>query len=466
MVEKIVMALVIPFGLLCLIRPFYLLYLLPTIMVLGFAPSVSYEKTPLLRIGSINLFITDYLILILLFLLTVMVAKNLFFKRHLLEGLIEGRINKLVLLFFLWSIFIGFLSYGKGFALQNILRNLSTEALMFIAVLVPTIPDIELKKEKFFRYSIFLGLLLVLFSLWKYFTHDVEFTSSGTRRTLLGNTVVIFMLPICYMLFYSRYYRLHRMLACTMIAFLAIGIALTGHRSGFVTLAFVLFFYFTTRDFKMLEYIWVPTAGIAMVILTVLIASMLQITPGKSLAGDMLLRIGDTLNLENKTTVERLSKWDDSLEITRRYPLLGLGRFPVHTDSITEDSNLKLKESFADFNRATHNMFAEQLANTGLLGLSVMIFFLYGIFRQFKNLPARDRRYADFLKTYLWSLLVFSQFNTSFTDPLGKIFFFIVLGFFNARLLQEQTGIQPVHSAPVFYRNFLKTPGEAHRSNG
>ncbi|MEN8134276.1 MAG: O-antigen ligase family protein [Thermodesulfobacteriota bacterium] len=448
MLENIIIVLLIPLGLLCLVKPFLLLYLLTTVMVFKFAPSVSYyETTPIIKIGSINLFSTDYLILILFFLLMIFMAKNLISKRPLLGKLMEGQVSKLVSVLFLWSIFIGILSYGKGFALQNVLRNISTEALMFIAILLPTIPEVDKKKERFFKYSVLLGLLLVGFSLWKYFiSHDVELTSSGTMRTLLGNTVIIFMLPICYLLFYSRYYRQHKLLSCTIIALLTIGITLTGHRSGLITLAFVILLYFTTKDFNIVDYLWIPTAGITMVLLVVLISSMLSITPGKTLLGDMVLRAGDTLNLENKTTMERLSKWDDSLEITKRYPLLGLGRFPVHTDSIADDSNQNLKDSFTDFNRATHNMFAEQLANTGLLGLSVMAFFIYGVLMQFKKISAMDHRYADFLKVYFLSFLVFSQFNTSFSDPLGKIFLFIMLGFLNVQQMKE-SGSLPAFSS-------------------
>jgi hypothetical protein len=447
MVENIIMALIVPLGLACLVKPFFLPYLLTTLMVLGFAPTVSYETTPIMKIGSINLFAIDYLILILFLLLMIFMAKNLIFKRHLLGKLMASRISKLVVALFLWSLFIGFLSYGKGFELQNVMRKISGEALMFMAILIPTIPDADLKKERFFRYSIFLGLLLVGFSLWKYFvSHDVEITSSGTIRTLLGNTVVIFMLPICYILFYSRHYQQHKLAAYTVIALLTIGIALTGHRSGMITLAFVILMYLMANNFKIQNYLWITSAGLTVLILVVLIGTMFRIQPGQSLLGDMVLRTSDTFNLENETTVERLSKWDDSLEISKKYPLLGLGRFPVHTDSIADDANLGLKYSFADLNKATHNMFAEQLANTGLLGLSIMLIFIYGVFRQFKNISTLDPRYADFLKVYFLSFLVFSQFNTAFSDPLGKIFLFIMLGFLNVQKLKE-SGALPAFSS-------------------
>lgn len=447
MVENIIMALIVPLGLVCLVKPFFLPYLLTTLMVLGFAPSVSYETTPILKIGSINLFAIDYLILILFLLLLIFMAKNLIFKRHLLGKLMASRISKLVVALFLWSLFIGFLSYGKGFELQNVMRKISGEALMFMAILIPTIPDADLKKERFFRYSIFLGLLLVGFSLWKYFvSHDVEITSSGTIRTLLGNTVVIFMLPICYILFYSRHYQQHKLAAYTVIGLLTIGIALTGHRSGMITLAFVILMYLMANNFKIQNYLWFTSASLTVLILVVLIGTMFRIQAGQSLLGDMVLRTSDTFNLENETTVERLSNWQYSLEILKRQPFLGLGHFPVHADSEADNSHLKLESSFTDFNKITHNMFAEQIANTGLLGLSLMLIFIYGVFRQLQNIYALDHEYADFLKVYILSFLVFSQFNTSFSDLLGKTFLFIMLGFLNVQKLKE-SGALPALSA-------------------
>ena len=335
MLENIVFALLIPLGLVCLARPFLIVYLFTTLMVVQFAPSADFEHTPMIKIGSINIFAFDYLTIILFVLLMIIVAKNLIHKRNLFHKLIEGQISKLVFALFLWSIFIGFLSYTKGFALQNVLRHISSESLMFIAVLIPTIPGVDFKKERFLKYSIALGLLLVGFALWKYLiSHDVEITSSGTTRTLLGNSVVIFMLPICYMLFYSSTFRQYKLLSYSIIAMLTIGIILAGHRSGLITLAFVFLLYFLENDFNLLKYLWVPTSCITILLLVVLISPALQLSAGKSLLGDLVLRAGDTFNLENKTTDERLSKWGYSLEIAKQHPLLGLGRFPVHTDSI------------------------------------------------------------------------------------------------------------------------------------
>ena len=438
MLENIVFAFLIPLGLVCLVRPFLILYLFATLMVVQFAPTADFDNTPLLKIGSMNIFANDYLTIIMFLLLMTIVVKNLLYKRNLFHNLIDDQVNKLVFALFGWSIIIGFLSYSKGFALQNVLRHISSESLMFIAVLIPTISEVDAKKERFFKYTIALGLLLVGFALWKYLiSHDIEITSSGTARTLLGNSVVIFMLPICYILFYSRLFQQRKLPSCAIIAMLAIGITLAGHRSGLITLAFVILLYFLANDFDLLKYLWVPTSCMAVLVLIVMIAPLLNLSPGQTILGDMVLRAGDTFNLDNKTTAERLSKWDYSLEIVKQRPLLGLGRFPVHTDSIADDSNLKLKSSFADFNKATHNMFAEQLANTGLVGVTVLGIFILLVLRQFSGLSLSNPRYAAFLKSYVLAFLVFCQFNTSFSDPLGKIFLFTVLGFINAQKLKN-----------------------------
>ncbi len=447
MYADIISLILIPLGIVCLFRPFLLLYLFTALTVLSLSPGppeLGDGPDPILRLGSINLFATDYLTLILLFLLIIFIAKNLMFKQYLLGKLVGSEITKIIIALFFWNIFIGIISYSKGFELQNVIRKIAVEALMFIAILMPTIPGADEKKEKFFKYTITLGLILVIFSLWKYFiTHEIELTSSGTLRTLLGNSVVIFTLPICYMLFYSKYFRQHELISYSIIILFAIGIALTGHRSGFIALAFILLMNFFRNDFDYVKNLWIPTACATIIISIFFIASHSDITPGKTFVGDMVVRANDTFNLENKTTQERLSKWAYSIEIIKKYPLLGLGIFPVHTDSIDEDSNLKLKESFSDLNKATHNIFTEVLINTGLLGLSIIIGFFYVVFKQLKNISADDKHYANFLKTYVLSFLIFSQLNTSFSDPSVKIFFFIMLGFLNVQIMKKD-GSLPV----------------------
>jgi hypothetical protein len=357
-------------------------------------------------------------------------------KRQSISKSFTSPITKVVVAMFLWNIFIGILSYLKGFDLQNVLRQLSRESLMFIAILVPQIEDIDIKKEHFFKYLSILCVILVMFIMWRLgVTHEVQLTSSGTLRGISGNAVPIFMIPMCCILFYSNYRSKHKLFSCAIIALLTIGIISAGHRSGLVALLFIIVMrYFFSEHYK-LDILFVPSFAVALLMTAMLILPMIHITAGKSFLGDLVLRFNDTFNFENSTTQERLSKWKYSVEIMKESPLLGLGRFPVYTLSLGE-SNTNL-ESFVELNRPVHNIFAKKLLHEGLWGLSIISIFFYIIFKQLKKISPLDKRYARFLLVYILSFTLFSMFNTTFSNASGRTCFFIMIGFLNAEVLKN-----------------------------
>lgn len=183
-------------GILALLRPVLLLYLLCALQVVTYIPVISQYNATLLifRVGSINVFAQDYLICILGILLLCTSIYNYSKNRSFFKSLFKSPITIAILLLFTWEIFIGYLSYQKGFSVQNVMRRFSVESLMFVALLMPQIKDIEVSKYRFFKYMVILSVVLVALAFLRYaVTNEVEYTSSMTRRTILGNTVVIFL---------------------------------------------------------------------------------------------------------------------------------------------------------------------------------------------------------------------------------------------------------------------------------
>jgi len=407
--DVILSAIFLPLGILCLFRPIFLLYLFAILPVLRFLPATSLT---ILSFGSINIYVYDYLILIMALLLIY----YLLFKRQPGNRLFASPITKVIVLVFIWDIFIGILSFLKGFNLANVLRYLSMDSVMFIAILIPQIEDINIKKERFFKFGIIIGVVFTFFGIWRYFvSYAIEATSSGTARTLLGNDVVIILFPICYILFYSDFFRKHKMLSLGTISLLSIGINFAGHRSGWLALIFVLIMWYFYSEYKM-KISWIPSVGIALLLTFILILPTHRIIPGRSMVGDFVVRISDTINLEDENTQERLAKWKYSFEIFKKRPLLGLGRYPVQTLS-------------------TDNIFARKLLHQGILGLTVLVILFYVIFKQFKNSSFKNHRYKRFLRVYILAFILFSTFNTSFSDPLSRVFFFFSLGFLNTEIV-------------------------------
>ncbi len=436
-------------GIIGLFRPALLIYALVGLPVLWCAPylNAAVAGITVLKIGSITIYDLDYLFGLLILAIFFIFFQNFFLNRKSFYKYIASPISKIVTFFFIWKIFIGILSYIQGFHFENILRKLSSEALLSIAIFLPMIKTIRMEKEKFFDYVIFLCILMTIFAFFKFFiSREIEYTSSGTVRTLLGNNVVLYMMPVCYLLFYKQRDFNSKILFWSLIVFLLLGINFTGHRSGWITFAFALVLYFLSSEFSLKDYIWIPLLGLSTILfISFFVVSNLKLEANKSIIQDMLIRISDTVDIENHTTQARLSRWVDSYEAFLEKPLIGYGRLPIYTKSLSENS--KLENSFSEFDLPPHNLFADAIAHEGILGFSAIVIFLMVIFIQIIYLKQYFPEYSTFISVYILSFLLFSFFNTTFSAPSGKLYLAVILGFLNAESIEVRihTQIHPVY---------------------
>lgn len=413
----------IPLGILCLFRPMLLLYLFVTVPALAYIPKAlgDFQEIKLLQLGSLSIYIIDYLVLImaLIFIKTLISRKNQFFL------VFSSPIAKIIVFYFAWELFIGLLSFMKGFSLQNIMRRFSGESLVFLAVLVPLIDDIDRKKEKFLIFSIFLATSVVIFSLLKYgIFHEYQLTSSETYRTLASSAVTIIIFPLCYVLFHEKPFKRHQIFFSIFIGLSILGIHFAGHRSGWIVLFFVLSAWYFLNEQK-IKLSWVPLWACSGFIGIVLCALFVGIQP-KTLTGDFLIRIYDTVDIHNQTTQERLSKWGYSVSVISQNPLLGLGRFPVYSSQSTDQN--PLARLFPELNRAPHNLIANKAVHEGVLGVLILVLFLYFIFRKRPPDDGQNKNYLRFLKIFMAAFIIYSMFNTSFSNISERQYFFIALG--------------------------------------
>lgn len=438
-IELIIALSFVALGVISLIHPFHIIFLLTAYPVLSFLPSLSKEEGQfkIIQIGSLNIYVSDYLILLLFMIALIVAVKTYLQGEKKIKTILLSPISKIAFFLFLWNIFIGILSVLKGYQVQNVIRLLSSEFAVVIVVLIPLLNNIETKKDYFFNYSVFLGVILAVFGAVRYFiTHEIELTSSGTIRTLLGYTINIFILPLCYILFYGKYWHRHKILSFFIILILALGISFAGHRSGWLVLFFILTIYFFSSNFDKIKYLWIPLFAISIVLSAVLISPFGGKTPGDSILSDIFIRVKDTFDLNNKTTRERISKWSLSLDIVKEKPILGLGRLPVSTASIESKTNRHLKY-FSEFDKDAHNLFATKIAHEGVIGLIVLLTCLFLIFYNIKNLKYREDFYGTFIKSYLLAFILLSMFNATFDNMSCKIYFYIILGFLNSAIIVE-----------------------------
>lgn len=432
-IENFISGIYFLLGVVCLFRPVLFLYLFISIPLLELVPIAIADtyNLKLFTAGSINIFVQDYLIFLMAFYFLILMIMN---KKKLFSSL-QSPLSKIAIIFFIWEIFICFLSYEKGFEFQNILRNLSVESLLFLLILVPLIGPSHEQKEKFFRFSILMGAIVIIFALLKYAVfHEMALTSSETRRTLAGNAVLILIFPLCYALFYSDFWRRHGFLSLFLVLSVAVGIHFAGHRSGWIVFAFIVGVWFILHEGK-IDFIWVPLWSLALILMLIMSSFTMKVKPG-TLYGDFMVRIYDTFNMENKTTQERLSKWKYSIAALEENPLLGLGRFPIYTSNVGEE-NKAMTEIFSQLNQAPHNIIAEKAVHEGLLGLGMLTIFFIVVFRQLQKSSHNNRRYFDFFRIFVIAFIIFSFFNTSFSDATGRIFLFILLGLLNMEIIEK-----------------------------
>lgn len=425
----IILDILILVGIAGLFRPILLIFLFAALPVVEAIPTIDMAQNQfkILTLGTLDLYYVDFLILMMAITLGVYLFKRIVSKEPI--ELLTDNIAKAVFAIFIWEAFIGILSYSKGFALQNILRQLANEAIGFVAIVV-LLAGSGKKRDVFFKALLLNGLVLVAFAAVRYFvTNEVELTSSGTIRTIHGKSVLVLLLPICYLLYHKR--KIFNSSALTIICLLILvsGIGFAGHRSGWIALLFVLSGYVAVNRRRMMAYLWAPMLCLCVVLTVVLILPPSKVSGGKSLVSDSVLRIYDTFDPKNATTQERVSKWMQSLEVLAEKPLLGLGRYPVYTQFIDE-SNLKL-EKFDELNLATHNLFMTKIIHEGLLGFLVLAGFFFYVFRKTKLTDSSNTHYR-FLRYYLYAFVIFSLFNETFSEPSIKGYFFFALGFLNA----------------------------------
>jgi O-Antigen ligase len=436
--------LIIISGIFCLHRPIILLYLFTALPVLSYLPIISeYNKSlRLVRIGSINIYAQDYLVIITIILIVSFSIYYLFTNKKFVFILYASPITKIVIFLLIWEFIIGIISYIKGFELQNVLRSLSVDSLMIISIFIPFIKKFDISKELFFKYTIFLGYLLFFLAFWRFaVTKEYELTSSMTRRTILGNTVVIFLFPLCYTLFYKKNYKKNIFISFTTVLLLFLGINFSGHRSGYLAFLFVIGIWMSKKNYFNKDLIWIPIIGFVslfflFILLPLNLNNLNQINHKQNFFNDILIRYLDTFNLENKTTVERISKWQYSIEIAKNRPLFGLARIPYYTGVVSDKDN-KVMNNFSELDRAPHNIIFNKVIHQGIVGLIIFALFILVIIIQINRISFYNPNFELFLKSYVYSFILFSMFNTTLSNPVGLTYFSITLGLLNYLIINN-----------------------------
>lgn len=161
-----------------------------------------------------------------------------------------------------------------------------------------------------------------------------------------------------------------RLLYFTAIALMGVALLLSGSRGGFIAfLAEIIFLIILTTETKSYNQI-----TLKVVLTIVLVASV--IAGSFFVGGDSsLTRLAETAASENFST-DRTQIWSVTLEVIKNNPLFGagIGAFGVAYTKYDTNSGLERVEQ-------AHNDYLQVLADAGLVGLIIGVFFLFLLFK-------------------------------------------------------------------------------------
>ena len=161
-----------------------------------------------------------------------------------------------------------------------------------------------------------------------------------------------------------------RLLYITAIALMGIALILSGSRGGLVSLVAAIFFLvILTTKTKSSGQLWLKIGLAVLLISTLVIGSVL--IGGES----SLTRFAETANSQDFST-SRTHIWSVTLQIIlNNLPFgTGLGAFGVAYTSYDSLDGLARVEQ-------AHNDYLEVLANAGIVGLAIGLFFVFSLFR-------------------------------------------------------------------------------------
>lgn len=433
MAEAIIGYLIVFLGIVSIFRPVILLYLFASVPIISMALTVSQYDTDfkILKVGSVNIYATDFLLIIMCVVFLLVIIKRIVLKTEPLAQMLEGPITMAICIFMIWQIIIGIISYtAKGFFIQNVLRQLSIEFMMFLAVFIPLIISNDKQKKSFCDFITIMCVFLVIVAAWRYFvSHNISMTSSETIRSISGNAVCIFAFSLCYSLFRQDSTKGRFIVSISIPALMIFGLVMAGHRSGLIVLLFILFAWYIAKK-RGIKYFFLPLWGSAFFLIVLILPNMINMSLEKNFFVDIVKRFDDTFDLNNKTTVDRLDIWKYSVDILREKPIAGVASFPTYLKSHSgKDTNSPISQTQLDI--PPHNMFVEKIIHEGIVGLGVLIYLLFIVFREIGKCFRFKHGHSLFYLIYLLSFLIFSSFNTTFSNTTGKTFLFIVIGFLN-----------------------------------
>ncbi len=383
-----------------------------------------------ISLGPVNIYTQD---LILFFFCSI--AGCLIFKRLITKNKIFNapeNANILMIFVFLYILMhVAFILAGlfQGVPPQSTVRRF----LAFSGCLYFFFPLLFLRDpEQIRNLLIFLVVMVVIYLAFrlKIFLgsarYQLDITSSGTVRFGSAGMPLI-AISLFTMLIWRKKIGFY-VLSAIPVAVLI----LAGHRSIYLALLIALMFVFILTKEVTKFVLFVYLGGFA--VLFTLLA--LEIFTSHSFIGDTISRSSDTFNLENPTSIGRMTKIKDNFYIFTKKPIVGIGYnhemlpalFPSSSLSIDKGNGRTVQEENVIM---PHNFVMRFLSHTGAIGTSLIFAIIYLVLKRgylfIRNDDAKIRNEGIFIFCSVVFFLIQSLMNTTFFAE-GWIFWMLCGG--------------------------------------
>ncbi|MGI9293677.1 MAG: O-antigen ligase family protein [Pseudomonadales bacterium] len=392
-------------------------------LILLHAPPINTKYGSLaFTFGSINVHLMDFLLIAFV----AGTIKLAFFSSRSLMNALSGVTWIAVVIFLMWHFFRAvFQITGGETDLQLILRLFSARCFAVLVIFVPFFlkSGLHMNGRDQITIALFAIGLLPVFGFANYLLspEGLMLTSSGTKRYLIG-TANIFLglgLVIALAAHRARWYPAY--VAVPYILWMVIGMALTQHRSAFVAFISVI----------LIDTIFCAKKNQKLVRITaLLVISPLALFLGPSgvpesdnLLGETITRVSDTFSTENSTTLGRLDKWDERLEIVKENPWTGSG---YGRESVKERSRSLVDRQAG---HEAHNFLVSILTYEGIIGLAINLALMCTVMWQaWKLLIYSKSSGLEIPFLFIVYFVVYSLFNTTYFNPITAPVYFCALG--------------------------------------
>jgi len=325
----------------------------------------------------------------------ILVFGGIFFARNIIQDLSweERTLFFGLLIFFLISIFS--LSYATDVdhGTKRLERYLHLP-LAFFAYLF--LKKYRVISETSFLYSLYAGAGF-LFSVAIYKTVILNHARATLDHypIIFGDAaILISLLLVAYIV--TRVKHSPTLILPGLFSLLALYAAFaSGTRGALFVIPFALIFFWIIYRHKFSTRKILIGLGVGFVIFTA-VASMMKSSPAERVAmiGHEITRfLSDDEKGHQSSTGARLSMWHDAVLMWKSAPMLGsgLGDFMVDSEQYIKDGISRPRKLYGH----AHNIYLDTLANTGLIGLVILVFALfvfpfYLFFKHFNKVGGED----------------------------------------------------------------------------